>query len=202
MVSIFIMKLNGSRSKHMWLNRLWMNGNYYLFSYMFFITFSYFDLIWCNRPEGVCASVSLQPDWMNRFWWNFPEITCYIFAQYVFLRFWKFKFDYPMAAIFAVFGSGTLTFAILLKLSSNFMTWKGYSFLFYCYLKTGKLVDNFGSYGFTAFSKNIKNGRQKQVFEIGQVRCRFLLIRTSRQRVWMAAKNKFMKWCKLGVNSY
>ena len=57
MVSIFIMKLNGSRSKHMWLNRLWMNGNYYLFSYMFFITFSYFDLIWCNRPEGVCACV-------------------------------------------------------------------------------------------------------------------------------------------------
>merc|ERR1712105_322711 len=101
-------------------------------------------------------------------------IIFYEFAQYVFLRFLKFKLDDVMAAIIAVFGSGTLTVAILLRFSSNFMTSWRPLLLFsvpalsrsqfcsdflqilgrvsksqptVCYLKSAKSVDNFGSYG-------------------------------------------------------
>jgi len=118
-----------------------LNFNVFTFDYPLwfqsdsFFIFSQFDWICCNGPQGVCACVclcvclsvrvsvsSLQPKRMDRFWWNFPQIIFYEFAQYVFLRFWKVKFDDVMAAILAVFGSGTFTFAILLRFSSNFRT--------------------------------------------------------------------------------
>merc|ERR1712105_202653 len=58
----------------------------------------------------------------------------------------KIQIDDVMAAIIAVFESGTLTVAILLRFSSNFRI-VNKSQPPVCYLKSAKSVDNFGSYG-------------------------------------------------------
>ena len=86
---------------------------------------------------SVCLSVclcvsSLQPKRMDRFWCNFPQMICRIFASDIFHGFWKFKMDDVMAAILYVFKSGTLTVAILLRFSSKLRT--RYKVVFQCLL--------------------------------------------------------------------
>ena len=99
-----------------------------------FFLFVIFDWICCNRPRFyVCVSVcvsSLQPKRIVRFWWNFPQITCYIIiCQWFFSPILKIQIRRRHGGHFAVFGSGTLTIEVLLRFSSNFRAWMGYSFL-------------------------------------------------------------------------
>ena len=76
---------------------------------------------------SVCVISTSQR--MTRFWFNAPQVICYILTRSSFLGFWKFKFDDVMTAILYVFECDTLTGAILLRL--------------YCYSKSAKWVDNF-----------------------------------------------------------
>ena len=102
----------------------------------------------------VCLSVrmcvsSLKPIRMSRFWWNFPQMIWRIFASDVFHEFWKFKMDDVMAAILYFF------IPALSRLQ--------FCFDFLKNLTQGIKLSSGVCY-WTAFSKEIQNGRQKYFF--------------------------------------
>ena len=131
----------------------------------------------------VCACVTaLQPKRMDGFWWNFPQMIRQIFVRSVFLRFWNFQ-TMTSWRPFLHFFVGALSRS---QFCSDFLQnwWRGRKLSSaVCYLKSARSVGNFRQYGEPRFRKKIKMASKNNIFEIGQVRCQFLLIQTRWLRV-------------------
>ena len=115
----------------------------------------------------VCLSVRLymsylQSKRMER--WTFPEITCYMFAQYLCLVFWIFKFINLMTLwwLFGMYLNPAISRSQFSKIKK---IEKGMS-SDVCYSKSAKSVDKFGKLWLTMFSK--KNPKQPKKMKSGK----------------------------------
>ena len=132
----------------------------------------------------VCLSVTaLQPKRLGRFWWNFTQIVSRTWASVFFLRFWISQFDDVMAAILH-FSRAALSRSQFWSDFVQIWTQCSLTVSRVCYWKSTKSVGNFSQYSRPRFRKKSKMAAKNKIFEIGQVRCRILLIQTRWSRKW------------------